>query len=322
MKILLADNDAVSRLLLTRFLGACGHQVVLADDGIQAMEVLQRDDPPSVAILDSSMPGMSGYDICRHLRETVQAEPPYLMLLSPAKAAGDLGEAFEGDADDYLVKPVDVASVKARLRVAARIIELQERCARALNPETERDSLTGAWSRSAILDFLRAQFARSSRDGISMAIILGDMDQFYTANTRFGQAACDAVLRETVKRISGAIRLYDSLGRYGGDEFLVVAPDCTMSNAHALAERLRAKIADETFVADNKQIQATISFGVATTAETGALDEQGLLRSADSALFAAKERGRNCVEIAKRIARHRSPQPRFLPPAKGKELVQ
>lgn len=320
MKILVADNDAASRLLLTRCLGACGHQVVLADDGFQAMDVLQRDDPPTLAILDSTMPGMSGYDICREIRHSVRAELPYLMLLSPAKGAGE--ETFEADADDYLFKPFDSASIKARLRVAARVMELQERCARALNPETEHDPLTGAWNRPAILDFLRAQFARSSRDGISMAVILGDLDKFDALNTRFGQVACDALLRDTAKRISSAIRLYDSLGRYGGDEFLIIAPDCTMSNACALAERLRAKIADEPFLAGGKQVHATISFGVATTADTGAQDEDGLLRAADSALLAAKENGRNRVEIAKRVARHRSSQPRFLPSAKSRELVQ
>jgi two-component system, cell cycle response regulator len=323
MKILLADHDVVSRLLLTRFLGACGHQVVLADDGIQAMAVLQREDTPDIAILDATMSGMNGFDICRELRHVSRMESPYLMLLSPPKVTGEEAvEVFEADADDYLFRPVDVATVKARLTLAARVMELQQRCARALNPETERDLLTGAWSRLAILDFLRAQFARSARDGVSMAVILGDMDQFYAANSKFGQAACDAVLRETVKRITGAVRLYDSVGRYGGEEFLIIAPDCTMTNGYALAERLRAKIADEPFQVENKNVHMTISFGVATTAETGALDEEGLVRSADSALFTAKEHGRNRVETAKRIARHRSSQPRFLPPAKSKELVQ
>ncbi len=321
MKILLADNDAVSRLLLMRFLGACGHQVVLADDGVQALDVLQREDPPSVAILDAAMPGMNGCEICRQLRQSAE-EPPYLMLLSSPSAPGDPGDALEAGADDYLEKPVDFGSVKARLRIAARVLELQQRCARALNAETERDSLTGVWSRRAILEFLRAQFARSARDGISTAVILGDMDQFYAANGKFGREACDSVLRETAKRITSSIRPYDSLGRYGGEEFLVIAPDCAMSNAYALAERLRVRIAGEPFMVDNKEIHATISFGVATTAETGAQDEEGLLRSADSALYAAKEHGRNRVETAKRIARYRAAQSRFVPPAKGKELVQ
>jgi two-component system, cell cycle response regulator len=321
MKILLADNDAASRLLLTRFLGGCGHQVVIADDGIQALHVLLREDPPGIAILDSAMPGMNGFDLCRKMRQVSPAEPPYIMLMSPARDAFEPGEAFEAGADDYLVKPVDASSLRARLRVAARIMELQERCARANHPGAERDVLTGAWSRMAILEFLRAQFARSTRDGVSVALILGDMDQFQAANAKFGQAACDAVLRETVKRISGSIRLYDSLGRYGGEEFLLVAPDCTMSNAHALAERLRVKI-EEPFIFESKQVHVTISFGVATTADTGALDEDGLLRSADSALLLAKEHGRNRVEMARRIARHRSPQPRLQPSAKGRELVQ
>ena len=321
MKILLADNNAVSRLLLTRFLGESGYQVVLADDGPQAMDVLQREDPPKVAILDSALPGLSGYDICRRLRHSAELSP-YVLLLSSRLAASDPGEAFEAGADDYLGRPVDLGLVRARVRVGARVMELQERCSRALHPETERDSLTGAWNRSTILEFLRAQFARSTRDGISTAVILGDMDQFNAANATFGRAACNAVLREAAKRISNCLRPYDSLGRYGGEEFLIIAPDCTMSNAYAIAERLRINIACEPFVVEGKQLQATISFGVATTAETGAQDEEGLLRSADSALYAAKEGGRNCVEMAKRIARRHALHSRLLPQAKAKELVQ
>lgn len=323
MKILVSDHDAQSRLVITRFLTTCGHQVVLADDGQQAWDVLQWQEPPHVAILDSYMTGMSGSEICLKLRERKGACRPYVLLLVPA-GQFDAAQILEGEPDDYLLKPVDAGELQSRIRIAERMLDLQDQCRmlQMATSATERDASTGLWSRTAIMGFLRAQFARSTRDGISLAAIVGDMDNFQSVGASFGSTAADAVMQEVAKRISGSIRPYDLLGRYGPDEFLIIAPDCTMSNAFSLADRLRTLIGDTPFDIVDREIQATISFGIATTAETGALDEDGLVRSADSALYVAKERGRNRVEMAKRLPRQRLHHPRFTSEQKGRELVQ
>jgi len=323
MKILLANHDPDSRLLITRYLCAQGHQVVLADDGLQAWDVLQREDPPPLAILDCKMSGMSAHEVCRELHGRQHASKTYLLLLVPGEHS-EPEQLFDLGADDYLLEPLGPGVLNARLRTAFRIMELQERCRvlEAASPLRERDPLTGIWSRSATFEFLRGQFARSTRDGISLAVILADIDNFEAIDTSFGSAASNSVIQEAVRRITLSLRPYDLLGRYSAEECLIVAPDCNMSNAFSLAERLRALISDKSFDIGDKTIHVTASFGIATTAETGALDEDGLLRSADAALYSAKERGRNRAEMAKRIPRQRSSRPRFAPQAKARELVQ
>jgi len=324
MKMLLSDRDPVSRLLLTRALCASGHQVVLAEDGLQAWDVLQRENPPSVAILDSALEGMSSEDICQALRGRPDADQFYVLLLEPSGALDPERVIYSG-ADDCLPRPVDPGTLQARLKIAMRTLVLNQRCRtlESAKPAPDRDPATGIWSRSAVLELLSGQFARSTRDGISLAVVLADMDNFEALEASFGRAASESVVQQSVKRIADSIRPYDLLGRFSAEEFLIVAPDCTMSSALSLAERLRALIADQPFDIGDKAIQASASFGLATTAETGALDEDGLLRSADSALYTAKERGRNRVEVAKRIPRqHISNQPRFALVSKAREVVQ
>jgi diguanylate cyclase (GGDEF)-like protein len=323
MKILVCDYDPVSRLMLTRWLCAWGHQVILADHGAQAWDLLQREEPPTVTVLDSVMPVVNGIEICRKLRDLPEAEKRYLLLIGSGDEF-DPEVAFDHGADDYIARPFDERTIKARLKIAFRTLELRQRC-RALElakPETDRDPLTGIWNRAALLELLRGHFARSTRDGISLAVILCDMDNFDSLDNNFGHPASSEVIQQAVRRMAAAIRPYDLIGRYSHEEFLIVAPDCTMSNGFGLAERLRTLIADEPFDLGDKEIRASASFGVATTAETGALDEDGLLRSADSALYLAKERGRNRVEMARRIPRQRTSQPRFSTSYRAKEMVQ
>jgi diguanylate cyclase (GGDEF)-like protein len=324
--VLVADDDPISRLLITRFLNLWGYEVVAASDGDQAWQMLQQEDAPPIAILDWMMPGLDGIEICRRIRTSREAgRYRFLILLTARNSRDDVLRGLDAGADDYLTKPVDAAEMKARLMIARRIVDLQERLMQAVEVnryEATHDALTGFWNRAAMLEFLHGQFARSSRNGISVALVLADVDHFKKVNDEHGHLAGDAVLRELAARLKKIVRPYDWIGRYGGEEFLVVAPDCTMSNAYAVCERLRAAVGDKPILCSGDSVQVTMSFGVATTAETGVGDEDSLLRAADTALYAAKQQGRNRVEMAKRSPRLR---PRHFRPgdaAKAKELVQ
>ncbi len=321
MRILVADTDPISRVLLSRFAESSAHELVFAKDAAEAINFLQQPDPPQIALVGTCPSGTDDFELCRRIRSAMGESAPYLLVLSSPQEHNAAAELFDS-VDDYLPKPLDAVTLSVRLQIAFRLLELQRCLAQYQNAELDHDPLTGVWGRRAILDHLRAQFARSTRDGVSLAVILGDMDFFYAANAKHGQASCDAILRESARRITGAIRPYDSLGRYSGEEFMIVAPDCTMSGAQGIAERLRSAISDTPFSIAGSRITATISFGVATTAETGALDQDGLLRSADAALLSAKEQGRNRVQAAKRILRSRIPQSRVATSAKSRELVQ
>lgn len=324
MRILVAEDDPISRLLITRFLGTWGYDVVSAGDGAQAWQVLQREDSPEMAILDWMMPGLDGLEICRRMR-ALDGPYRYVLMLTSRTAREDLLQALESGADDYLIKPIDAAALKARLKIGQRILELQQRLVEAVDRsrfEASHDSLTGIWNRGAILEFLRGQFARSGRDGISLAIALADIDHFKAINDTYGHQAGDSVLREVAQRIRRSLRPYDWVGRYGGEEFLIIAPDCTLANGFSMCERVRMAICGTPVNFQGSEFEVAASFGLATTAETGAVNEENLLRSADAALYVAKAHGRNRVEMARRIPKTQAAQIRAATDARRKELVQ
>ncbi|HYG99082.1 MAG TPA: diguanylate cyclase [Terriglobales bacterium] len=325
MRVLLADDDSISRTLITRFLNVWGYEVISVATGDDAWNVLQQDDAPNLAILDCTMPGINGSDICRRVRDSKVGPYRYLLLLTFRQDREDLLRGLESGADDFITKPVDAAALKARLQIGRRILELQDRLMQAVEVtrfEASHDALTGLWNRAAVLQFLHGQFARSTRDGISVAVAIADVDHFKKVNDTHGHLAGDEVLREVAKRIRKPLRSYDWVGRYGGKEFLIIAPDCTLSNAFSMCERLRSSITGKPFTINRTRIEVTLSFGIATTAESGAPDEEGLLRAADRALYLAKEHGRNRIEAAKRTSRSRSAPLSPSTAEKRTELVQ
>jgi DNA-binding response OmpR family regulator len=125
MKILIAEDDPVSRTVLTRMLEKWGHEVVTTFDGRAAWEVLEREDAPKVAILDWMMPEMDGLDVCRHVRTLDRPEPTYLILLTAKDQIGDIVEGLDSGANDYLIKPYDWRELQSRLRVGERMVLLQ-----------------------------------------------------------------------------------------------------------------------------------------------------------------------------------------------------
>jgi two-component system, cell cycle response regulator len=325
LRILVAEDDPISRLLITRFLGVWGYETVTAVNGEEAWQIVQQENAPEMLILDWNMPGMDGIEICRRVRACSDGPYRYVLLLTARAGRDDLVHGLEAGADDYVTKPLDAAALKARLTIGRRILDLQQRLVLAAEQtrfEASHDSLTGIWNRAAILEFLRGQFSRASRDGISLALAVADIDFFKKVNDTFGHVAGDVVLREVARRLRQSLRPYDWVGRYGGEEFLIIAPDCTLANGFATCERLRSVVGGKPFDVGGQAVNVTMSFGVATSAETGALDDDGLIRAADAALYLAKEHGRNRVEMARRMPRARTEQLRPTPPAKHKELVQ
>jgi diguanylate cyclase (GGDEF)-like protein len=285
--------------MLGHFLTGWGYEVVEARDGNQAWDLLQEDDAPKLAILDWMMPGMDGVEVCRRLRS---AERPYtyVLLLTARQEKQDILFGLDSGADDYLTKPVDIAQLRARLGVGKRIVDLQERLLEAYEAkrfEATHDALTGLWNRAAVLGFLDGELTRSERDGTSVAVVLADIDYFKRINDTYGHLAGDAVLREVATRLGSSVRTYEWVGRYGGEEFLVVASRCIPAEAGGVAERLRARVGSNPVKWGDQLISVSISFGVATTDQLGALNGDTLLKAADSALYLAKNNGRNRVEL-------------------------
>lgn len=305
MKILVADDDAVSRRLLEVTLKKWGYDVVVADDGDKAWEVLQREDAPQLAILDWVMPGMDGPEICREVRTFGDQRYIYLLLLTAKSEKEDLVKGMEAGADDFLTKPFDVQELRTRLRAGTRILDLQE----TLRVQATHDSLTGLWNHAATLDFLRRELNRGERQGTPVTVVMADIDHFKQINDTHGHLTGDVVLREVAHRLSSAVRAYDVTGRFGGEEFLLVFPGCAVRNAVDRAEQLRACVNREPVETPEGPISVTLSLGVAGSEAARATDPDSLLRAADAALYRAKNGGRDRVEVAAAEELHAQPSP-------------
>ena len=299
MRVLLADDDAIYRQSLRKALKNWGYEVVTATNGNEALEILMGADPPSIAILDWMMPGMDGIGICSLVRRQKQDSYVYIILITSKNQKRDMITGLDAQADDYLAKPFDMRELRARLQSGRRIVDLQTELAsrhQELSHQATHDSLTGIWNRSAILDIVAQEVERARSHKKPVCLALADVDNFKLVNDTFGHEAGDAVLIEVVHRMQSALRHYDTIGRYGGEEFIVVMPDINQLRALAVAERLRKRVAENPYEVLKEKVMVTLSVGLA--ADTGAVDIGILLRSADKALYRAKEHGRNCVEVA------------------------
>jgi two-component system, cell cycle response regulator len=301
MKVLVADDDKVALRLLESSLRRWGYEVVLAKDGIEASQILLSPDAPKLAILDWMMPGINGTQLCQDIRQSKPEPYTYILLLTGKREQNDVIAGLDAGADDYVTKPFAPAELKVRLRTGRRILYLQEQlinAREALRDQATHDRLTGLWNRAAICDILNSELARAERQGGPVAIALADLDSFKTINDTYGHAAGDEVLVSTSKAMRDSVRRYDSVGRYGGEEFLILLPGCDQSNALAHAERVRAAIARIALQTPKGNIQPTVSLGVAVTDNHRGIDSATLIQAADDALYRAKHGGRNLVEFA------------------------
>jgi diguanylate cyclase (GGDEF)-like protein len=300
VKVLVADDSIVSRHLLNATLTKWGYEVVLACDGDQAWKILQDKDAPSLAILDWMMPGMTGLEVCRRVRQRNREPYTYILLLTSKGLKEDLIQGMESGADDYLVKPFDQHELNVRLRSGTRWIKLQAELLstrEALREQATKDSLTRVWNRNSILERLTAELARAERDPRPLGVVLVDLDDFKKVNDTHGHYAGDLVLQEAAARMQGKMRKYDSIGRYGGEEFLILLPGCDEPTTFAQAERLRTRLSEEKIPVRTASIALTASFGCTSALPNSHISAETLIRKADEALYLAKGLGRNRVEF-------------------------
>ncbi len=299
MKVLIADDSATSRVVLKRALSTWGYEVVTAEDGEEAWAILAEPDPPPLAILDWVMPRLTGLEVCKKVRENPHREPyTYILLLTSKNTKSETVEGFEAGADDYIVKPFDQHELQFRLRAGKRIIDLQMDLLKAreeLRERASKDLLTMLPNRAAIAATLDSEISRCHRDRRTVGVILLDIDHFKKINDTYGHFTGDAVLKETAMRLRGNMRQYDQIGRYGGEEFLVVLPNCDLDQAANQAERMRVRLHASPMVVDGIEIPVSASFGV-TVSDGSERRPDLFVRVADEALYRAKAGGRNQVQ--------------------------
>ena len=301
MKILIADDDLMSRRLLQKILERAGFEVNAVENGRMAADELCKLDGPRLALLGWVMPELDGLGVCQEVRKRKEQSYVYMILLTSKEKKEDVVAGLESGADDYLTKPFDPEELKARLRTGTRILGLEDRLVEAreeMRFRATHDALTSLWNRGVIVELVKRELTRSRREGKSTAILLGDLDHFKRVNDNFGHLAGDEVLRETARRLVASVRSYDFVGRYGGEEFLVALANCDPAHGSNRAEAICKAIAERPVETSSGPIGVTMSFGLLLSQEWGQRPVEELLHEADTALYAAKAAGRNCVRVA------------------------
>jgi len=297
--ILLAEDDPVTRMLMTRFLKKAGYEVDAVADGTDALEHMTQRYYPFL-VTDWEMPEMDGIELCKAVRNLQLDGYVYALLLTARNAKEHIIAGLEAGADDYLVKPVHEPELIARLNTGRRILAL-EHSLRAANERNRilsvTDPLTGAFNRRYMMEQLPRELERCRRYGNPLSVIMCDVDHFKQVNDVKGHSAGDDVLQQFVARMQRSIRATsDWVARLGGEEFLIVLPETGFQGAMIVAEKIRAIMTSVPFVTREGDVVATSSFGVASTELHGpdlAMKSETLIRAADQCLYTSKQSGRN-----------------------------
>lgn len=298
MKVLIAEDNVILSRNLAKNISNWGYKVITARNGSEAWNSILKENI-RLAILDWMMPGIDGITLCRKIRKelpTKKSEYVYIILLIGKNQQDEIIEGLSAGADDYMIKPANIFELKVRLMNGSRIIDLEDK--RILLATT--DSLTDLWNRRKIFDIFEEELDRGTREHVDVGAIMIDIDNFKQINDNFGHAAGDRVLKEVAFCLKHALRLYDKIGRYGGDEMLIVLPNCGQNNLTVIAERLRRIICTKKININAGDLEITISLGGASTQSLKEISLDKLLESSDKALYLAKRRGRNCSVVTEK----------------------
>lgn len=298
MKLLIAEDDFTSRTMLVAIAGKWGYEPIAVEDGEAAWKVLLGEDPPRLLLLDWEMPMIDGLELCQRIRQQDTQDYPYIILLTSRTEAADIVEGLHAGSNDYIAKPFENTVLHARIEVGHRMLKLQaelNEIRENLAFQANHDVLTGLMNRRAVMEALEKEIYRTQRTQEVLYIALCDIDHFKQVNDTYGHLVGDAVLKEVANRMIAVLRPYDHIGRYGGEEFLLVLNTRSDQILNTF-ERLRLAIADTQFVIDHLKLTITMSFGVSILLPTAKKrDAVSLIASADESLYKAKDIGRNCV---------------------------
>jgi diguanylate cyclase (GGDEF)-like protein len=296
VKILIADDDPISRRLLEAALSEWGYDVLVTSEGSEAWEAIQQPEAPGLVISDWMMPHMDGLELCRKIRQMERTGYIYFIILTAKGRKEDLIESLEAGADDFLIKPFDREELKCRTRTGERIIEMEQRILKL----AATDSLTGVLNRRAFFERMEQGINKSLRENTSFSLILTDIDYFKKVNDRYGHQTGDMVLQKFPEKLLNSSRPYDFAGRYGGDEFVICLPGVDISQSGSVVERMRSKVEEMRIMPPDgsKSIRITASFGAASFLTNSKEKADFIINRADNALYKAKNDGRNrvCME--------------------------
>lgn len=292
MKILIAFEDAGARALLGRTLKDWGYEVVSVADGADALEVLNAEEAPRIMIASRDLPQMDCPTLCRTIRLRTGAPYVYTLLVARSPDDAKLAAAPDAEIDDYLLPPVDTSRLRHRLRVARRILDLQDEVARArelLRSQATKDAATGLWNRGAILGILEREIGRARRKGTPLACIRIDLDNYERVSEDVSPNIADAAVRHVARTVQHLMRPYDSMGRYGDEKFLLVLPDCDLFGARAVARKIGSEFEDPDFELQGEQVTLEVVVGVGATEGDDKRNSGQILRIVEASLADERE---------------------------------
>jgi two-component system cell cycle response regulator len=282
--ILLVEDEARARDAMAVLLADAGYRVTAVADGVAALGAARRD-PPALVISDVMMPRGDGFDLVRWLRARATTAHVPILLMSAISEPERRARGLDLGADDFVAKPVNLGELLARVRVHLRHAHDRE----ALQRRSLIDPLTGVLNRGGIGDELHRELHRARRNGTALSVLMIDIDRFKALNDLHGHLVGDAVLRHVARAIAEAVRVVDHVGRYGGDEFVVVLPGAGADAARVLADRLRRLRFPHDPIAADDPIEVSVSIGAATL--RGDDSTRSLLERADQAMYRSKRSG-------------------------------
>jgi two-component system, cell cycle response regulator len=301
MRILIADDEPVSLRMLERTLQRAGYEVTAVRNGRAAVAELCCPEGPRLALLDWMMPEFDGPAVCREVRSKRGQRHVHLVLLTSKNSKLDVVAGLESGADDYLIKPFDPEELKARLHTGRRILQLEDSLLEAreeMRYRATHDALTSLLNRGTIVELLAHELTRTRREHGCTIAVLGDLDHFKHVNDTHGHLVGDEVLREVAKRLLGSVRSYDFVGRYGGEEFLLVLNNCDVNKSMDRAEEIRSAVCRSPINTTQGALSITVSVGVIASRGRGIETVEEFLCEVDRALYSAKGAGRNCSRLA------------------------
>jgi len=300
-RILIAEDDPLSCGLLEMYLEEEGYPYTSASNGREALELFKREPFP-IVITDWLMPEMDGTELCHAIRNNLSDSYTFLILLTSQNSPDAIVEGLESGADDYIVKPINPAELRVRLKGARRILDLEENLKKSLEEIRElsiHDPLTGAFNRGYMDHQLKHEVQRAYRYQHPLSVMICDLDHFKKVNDTYGHQAGDTVLIDCVKNITSSIRQnIDWVARFGGEEFVIVLPETDTAGCNVVAERIRERVALNPAAEDGGLVSVTASFGVVTLVPKTCVplsSPEDLLKCADTNLYQAKDTGRNRV---------------------------
>ena len=303
-KILVVDDHEDNVEVLRARLESRGYEVEGAMSGQEALDAVSRWCPDLV-LLDVMMPDMDGLEVVSRLKADTNLPFIPVIMQTALDSTERMVAGLEAGADDYVTKPINFAELEARVRSLLRIKKLQADLAdreKELSEMNDRllrisltDGLTGVDNRRALEQRLHEMFEHSLRLHEPIAVVMCDIDHFKMVNDTYGHAAGDEVLKQFAHILSGEAREIDRVGRYGGEEFLLLLPGTVLDAAVTFAERLRHRVDTHTFSYDGGTLKRTVSFGVSSWPHPKIHGREAMLKAADDALYVAKETGRNRV---------------------------